>query len=116
TVDAAGVTLPAGVTFPDGGHVNVRTTSGDYGIHFEGKCVTRTDAECAGARHAAAQFIGQSLLPWSAFGIDSAAVCVVWVQVSMYSEHFGEGGQSPVGAGCAAPTVTPQPTPDPSPS
>lgn len=109
TVDRTGITLPAGETFPDGAHVNVRWDGGAAGLHFEGKCVTRTDAECAGARHDAAQFIGASFIPWAAFGVPADA-CVVWVQISTYSEHFGEGGQSPV---CLT-EETPCPTESPS--
>lgn len=117
TVDRTGITIPAGQTFPDNGHVNVRWDGGAAGLHFEGKCVTRTDAECAGARHDAAQFIGASFIPWSAFGVPSDA-CITWVQISTFDEHFGEGGQPPV---CLTeetpwptPTDTPTPTPEPS--
>ena len=95
TVDQTGITLPAGDTFRDNGHVNIRTNLGNPGLHFEGKCINRTDAECAGARHAAAQFIGKSFIPWSAFGLNGE-FCVSWVQISQYNEHFGEGGQAPV--------------------
>lgn len=91
TVDAVGITLPAGVTFPDNGHVNIKTNLGDFGLHFESL-----------NNQPSGQWIGQSHLPWSAFGLDPAKVCVIWVQVSMYNEHFGEGGQPPVGAGCGA--------------
>ncbi len=110
-VDPAGVALPVGTTFPDNGHVNIRTTDGvEAGLHFESKCITRTDAECAGARHDAAQFIGQAFIPWTAFGLDPATVCVEWVQVSMYNQHHGEGGQAPVGNGCAKAEPTPEST------
>lgn len=102
TVDVSGITLPSGATFPDNGHVNVRTESGTFSLHFEGKCITRSDAECAGARHAAAQFIGASFIPWSAFGITSG--CVEWVQIADFAEHHGEGGQPPV---CLVPPVDP---------
>lgn len=110
-VDPAGIAL-VGVAYPDNGHVNIRTADGDtYGLHFESKCITRTDAECAGARHDAAQYIGQAFIPWSAFGLDPAAACVEWVQVSLYNEHHGEGGQSPVGNGCSSSVVVPEPEP-----
>src|SRR5690606_24688472 len=69
TVDATGITLPAGDVFPDNGHINITTTTGDFGIHFESKCTTRTDAECA-TKHQAAQYIGKSFIPWSAFTPD----------------------------------------------
>lgn len=94
-VDQTGITLPAGDTFRDNGHVNINSQPGGTNLHFEGKCINRTDAECAGARHDAAQFIGKSFIPWSAFGL-SGDFCVSWVQISHYNEHFGEGGQAPV--------------------
>jgi len=104
TVDPTGITLPAGVTFPDNGHVNIRTSAGvTLNLHFESKCINRTDAECAGPRHAAAQFIGASFIPWTAFGL-SPTDCVAWTQLSDYPEHYGEGGQPPI---CLTPPVTP---------
>lgn len=116
TVDATGITLPAGVVFRDNGHVNVRWNGGAAGLHFEAKCVTRTDAECAGARHSAAQYIGRSFIPWSAFGLTDG--CVTWVQLSDFNEHFGEGGQEPVCLGSEepCPTTSPSPTPTGTPS
>lgn len=106
TVDAAGITLPAGHAFVDGGHVNIRTTSGSYGIHFE-----------ALNNQPSGEWIGTSFLPWSAFGIDPATACIEWVQVAEFNEHFGEGGQTPVGAGCeTAPTPTASPTATASPA
>lgn len=115
-VTAQGITLPAGTTFPDGGHVNIRTTAGSYGIHFESL-----------NNQPAGKWIGKSFLPWSAFGLDSATVCATWVQISIFGEHFGEGGQAPVGNGCVVtptptptptrePTETPSPTPTPEPT
>lgn len=122
TVDRTGITLPAGQTFPDGGHVNIEWGGIRSGLHFEGKCLTRTDAECAGARHDAAQFIGASFIPWAAFGVPADA-CITWVQISTFTEHFGEGGQPPV---CLTeeepwtpepqPTEPTEPTEDPSPT
>lgn len=91
TVDSSGVTLPVGEVFGEGWHVNIKTPDGDYDVHFEGKCVERTDAECEGTRHDLAQFIGRSFIPWSAFGV--GCTVVEWVQVSAYNEHWGEGGQ-----------------------
>ncbi|WP_084125456.1 hypothetical protein [Demequina sp. NBRC 110054] len=95
TVSAAGITLPSGETFSDNGHINIKTTEGDFGIHFESKCIEKDDAECAGLKHEIAQYIGKSYIPWSVFGLSSTA-CVSWVQLSQYNEHYGEGGQSPV--------------------
>lgn len=101
TVSADGIQLPAGDTFADGGHVNIETNLGDAGIHFE-----------ALNNQPSGQWIGESFLPWSAFGFDSATLCVSWVQVWLYPEHFGEGGQEPVGIGCV---VTEEPTSSPTP-
>lgn len=112
SVTAEGISLPAGQVFRDNGHVNIRYMAEGVGIqtglHFEAKCIERTDAECAGPRHAAAQFIGKSFIPWSAFS--PLAICVEWVQIDFYNEHYGEGGQPPVGPGCTTPTPTPTPT------
>ena len=109
TVDEAGITLPAGDVFVDGGHVNVRLVDGTTaGIHFE-----------ALNDQPSGEWIGQSFLPWPALGLDPATVCVAWVQLSQFNEHFGEGGQAPVGAGCEptpTPTVTPSPIPTVTPS
>lgn len=111
TVGADGITLPSGFVFADGGHVNVTTDEGAANVHFESKCITRTDAECAGKRHEDAQFIGKSFIPWSAFGLPEF-FCVTWVQLSQFSEHFGEGGQEPV---CVVDS-TPSPEPEPEPT
>lgn len=91
TVTAEGITLPAGVTFPDGGHVNIQSTQGDRGIHFESLNWP--------ADHPKKYYIGKSFIPWSAFGL-SGDFCVSWVQISMYNQHYGEGGQPPV---CSTP-------------
>lgn len=115
TVDATGITLPDGHMFSDSGHVNVKTDEGDVSMHFEGKCITRTDAECAGKRHADAQFIGKSFIPWSAFGLPEY-FCVLWVQIHGFNEHFGEGGQEPVCMVGAVPSPSPSPEPSPLPS
>lgn len=89
TVNASGVTLPAGDTFPANGHVNIKyTVNGgpekSAGIHFD-----PNNNQPGGA------WIGESNIPWSGFGL-SGDFCVTWVQVSMYNEHYGEGGQPPV--------------------
>ena len=116
TVDATGITLPIGSVFEDNGHINIKTSAGDVGLHFEAKCITRTDAECAGARHDAAQLIGKSFAPWSAFG-KSCPATVTWVQLSQYNEHYGEGGQPGIEiAGCGTPTPEPTVTPNPKPT
>lgn len=106
-VTTEGVQLPDGDAFRDSGHVNTRFYGPEggvlqsAGVHFEAKCIDRTDAECAGARHEHAQYIGRSFIPWSAFGITEGSE-IRWVQVSHHSAHFGEGGQKPI-------PVTPKP-------
>lgn len=120
TVD--GITLPDGDVFRDNGHVNVRTTANQaYNLHFEDRNWPKD--------HPKRAYIGASFLPWSAFGIPEGQACVMWVQMADYNEHFGEGGQTPVGPDCAAPSdpedpkttptdppVTPSPEPTPEPT
>ncbi|QWY84085.1 hypothetical protein SEA_A3WALLY_278 [Microbacterium phage A3Wally] len=84
SVTKDGITLPAGCFFEDNGHVNIKTSAGPKGIHFESR-----------NNQPSGQWIGQSFLPWSAFGL-SGDFCVSWVQMSAFNEHFGEGGQKPV--------------------
>lgn len=107
TVTLEGIQLSDNVTFQDGGHINVTSNGVTYNVHFEAKCINRTDAECAGDRHKWAQFIGKSFIGWDSIGIDMKhPYCISWVQLSQYNEHFGEGGQSPVGTapGCGGNT------------
>ena len=103
SVTVEGIQLPAGETFKDGGHVNVRTNQGARGIHFES-----LNNQPSGV------WIGKDFLPWSAFGFETERLCVGWVQISQFNEHFGEGGQQPIGKGCT--TVTPTPTPSSEPT
>lgn len=91
TVTAEGLTLPEGVTFPAHGHVNWRTTWAQHGVHFD-----PNNNQPGGA------YIGESFLAWNL----EPGECIVWVQVSMYNEHFGEGGQAPV---CAPAEEQPEP-------
>ena len=98
-VTTEGVQLPAGDTFQAHGHVNVRYFDGDgieqsAGIHFD-----PNNNQPGGA------WIGESFIPWSAFGITEGSR-ITWVQVHGYNAHHGEGGQKPVPVG---------PKPDPSP-
>lgn len=95
TVTAEGVTLPDGVVFPADGHVNWRTTIKSGGIHFD-----PFNGQPGGA------YIGQSSLPIPL----EPGECIVWVQVSLYNEHFGEGGQNPVCAPEEVVPVEPEPT------
>ena len=103
TVDSQGVTLPAGTTFPAHGHVNINGSAGGAGIHFD-----------PNNGHPGGQWIGQSFIPWSAFGLECGDT-VTWVQVSLYNEHYGEGGQPTVSVYCepsdppAEPPVKPEP-------
>lgn len=84
SVTKDGLTLPAGCFFEDNGHVNIKTSVGPKNIHFESR-----------NNQPSGQWIGQSFLPWSAFGL-TGDFCVTWVQMSAFNEHFGEGGQKPV--------------------
>jgi hypothetical protein len=112
-VSAEGVTLPAGQTFPDGGHVNIQASQSHTDLHFEAKCIARVDAECAGALHDAAQYIGTSFIPWSAFGL-TGEFCVPWVQVAGIDKHFGDAGETPICTGGTPSTTEPSPSPSPS--
>lgn len=104
-VSEDGIYLPHPDTFEDGEHINIRTTTGKtYNLHFEARNWPET--------HPKRYYIGKSSIPWSAF--DKNPFCVEWVQISGYNEHYGEGGQSPVGPGCTKPT--PSPTPEPTPT
>ncbi|HLS72886.1 MAG TPA: hypothetical protein VK046_03890 [Actinomycetaceae bacterium] len=90
-VTTEGVHLPAGDTFPAGGHVNVRYFDGDgiqrtAGIHFD-----------ANNNQPGGAWIGESFIPWSAFGITEGRI--TWVQIHGYNQHFGEGGQKPIPVG-----------------
>ena len=87
TVDSAGITLPAGQTFQDHGHVNLVTSAGGKGIHFE-----------ALNNQPSGKWIGEGFIPWSAFGLVSCDT-VSWVQLSQFNEHYGEGGQPAVTVG-----------------
>ena len=106
TVDQFGITLPDGVVFEGGGHVNIQTTAGNRGIHFES-----LNNQPSGF------WIGKSFLPWSAFGEFPETFCVTWVQLSQFNEHYGEGGQPSVCIGGPTPTPTPtgEPTSTPTP-
>ncbi|MFC7879475.1 LPXTG cell wall anchor domain-containing protein [Isoptericola sp. NPDC057391] len=106
-VTADGLTLPAGDAFRDGGHVNIRyTTPGagqqGAGIHFE-----TLNQRPSGA------YVGKQFLPWSALvGAVPAGLCITWVQVEGYNEHFGEGGQEPVCTPASVPVPEPSATPE----
>src|SRR5690625_2415057 len=102
-VTTVGIQLRGDDTFRDNGHINTRFFGPDgiqrtVNVHFQGKCVDRAHAECAGTRHEHAQYIGESFMPWSAMGIQDGSR-VTWVQISHHSAHFGEGGQKPIPVG-----------------
>lgn len=103
------------VPLEDNGHLNVRTDAGvTYNLHAEAKCVTRTDAECAGQRHEVAQYIGATHIPWSVIGVPNDA-CAVWVQRSGEDYHYGEHGEPPYclteEEPCPSPSDPTEPTP-----
>lgn len=101
TVDESGVTLPAGVVFPAHGHVNLTTSQGGKGVHFD-----------PNNGHPGAAWIGAGFIPWSAFGLVGCD-SVSWVQVHGFDEHYGEGGQpAVVVAPCGAPEPTETPVPE----
>lgn len=43
-------------------------------------------------------WIGKTVYAWpdAVAKYGSSGFCVTWVQVSLYNQHFGEGGQAPV--------------------
>ncbi len=98
TVTAEGITLPAGVTFPAHGHVNWRTSWAQHGIHFD-----PNNGQPGG------KYIGESFIP---FNLEPGE-CVTWIQVSLFDEHFGEGGQDPI---CRELEPTPEPSSTPTPT
>lgn len=89
-VTSAGITLPEGDTFPAHGHVNLTTSQGGKGLHFD-----------PNNGHPGGAWIGQSFIPWSAFGLTTCDT-VSWVQIHGYNEHYGEGGQPAVTVGDCA--------------
>lgn len=97
TVSADGITLPAGTVFPAHGHVNWRTTWAQHGIHLD-----------PNNGHHGAKYIGASFIP---FNLEPGE-CITWVQVSLYDEHYGEGGQAPICRDAETePPAEPEPTP-----
>lgn len=111
-VTMEGIYLPAGDVFTDGSHVNVKDDKGKtYSIHFEAKYAEPDHAEWRNRpfdhTDPRNQFYGQSFIPWAAMNIEQKEpYCVTWVQIHTnkgYNQHFGEGGQEPVGTGCNTP-------------
>lgn len=103
TITSDGLTLPDGVTFRESDDVNVEFTVDGHpmpkvNVHIESQ---NDDPD--------AWLIGESFLPWSYVLPSATEVCVTWVQVHDYNEHFGSGEQKPV---CTtdAPAPTPSPT------
>jgi len=96
-----------GLSFPSPlqahSHINVRTADGvTHGLHMD-----------PNNGHPGASWVGRSFVPWAAFGITDG--CVVWVQWSGASEHFGEGGQEPVCLSTPQHTHKPHHTKEPHP-
>ena len=95
-VTAAGLTLPTGTTFEEQGHINYRVTALDgtgersFNVH---QAVPHNNVWPAAA------YVGQSYYAWTDHPSFAAAFpdgyCVTWVQVSLFDEPFGEGGQPP---------------------
>ncbi|BGP51855.1 hypothetical protein JCM10450v2_007811 [Rhodotorula kratochvilovae] len=104
TVSWSGVTLPAGKTWPDGGHVNFQAipksqykvgqtyinnsgwTPKNFGVHFES-----LNNQPSGI------YIGRNFYDWSqAAAAFPSGYCITWVQIDIYNQHFGEGGQMPI--------------------
>jgi len=103
-VTADGVTLPAGDTFSESDHVNVRYTyrgkDGSAQLHIEHDRRT-------------GKVIGKHSVSWETVGVPDGS-CITWVQVSGYDEHFGEGHQQPVCQVKCRHSAKPTPTPSPS--
>ncbi|GAA5848596.1 hypothetical protein JCM9279_002712 [Rhodotorula babjevae] len=105
TVSWSGVTLPSPTVFQDGGHVNYQAipksqykpgqtylTSGNgwtpqsFGVHFES-----LNNQPSGV------YIGRNFYDWGlAAKAFPSGYCIIWVQVDIYNQHHGEGGQAPV--------------------
>jgi len=104
-VSWSGVTLPSGSVFADGGHVNYQAipksqykpgqtylTSGNgwtpqsFGVHFES-----LNNQPSGI------YIGRNFYDWGlAAQAFPSGYCIIWVQVDVFNQHFGEGGQTPI--------------------
>ncbi len=109
TVTAQTLTLPAGTTFEANGHINYRVTQLDgtgeksFNVH---------ESVPHNGQWPQARYVGTSVYTWTDHPSFAASFpdgyCITWVQVSLYNEHFGEGGQAPV---CTTtPVVDPDPT------
>lgn len=96
-VTPVGITLPSGDVFEAHGHINIKYTFGSGGVaasslnlHFD-----------PNNNQPGTPFIGESGITWQdMFAAKGKTVpknlCVTWVQIHGYNEHFGEGGQKPV--------------------
>ncbi|WP_277207875.1 LPXTG cell wall anchor domain-containing protein [Isoptericola croceus] len=126
TVTAEGIALPKGVTFQPDDHINVEGNLGAANLHLEAKYGDADNVEWSNRpfdpENPKGKYIYSSFIPWSALGFDAQALCVTWVQVNGYNEHFGEGKgkPDPVGHGCepagsepTEPTPTDEPTENP---
>lgn len=102
----------------DHDHINVHTTGTNHNFHIEGKCLNRSDAECAQtdgnsviSRHAEAQYIGATFIPWTALVYEGE--CITWIQVAWTNYHWSDK-QNPFCPGSETPPSEPTPTPEPS--
>src|SRR5690625_3049195 len=85
------IQLSAGDTFQAHGHDNVRYCDG-HGIEQTTGIQFDPNNDPPGG-----QWIGESFIPWSAFGITEGRI--TWVQIHGYNQHFGEGGQKRIPVG-----------------
>lgn len=100
TVGLDGITLPKPLEAHD--HINVRANQGPSNIHLD-----------PNNNQPGGKWIGKTYVPWGAFGYDTETLCVTWVQIAGYNQHFGEGGQQSVGKGCGS--TPPEKPADPEP-
>lgn len=94
TVTPAGITLDR--PFADNGHINAETPAGTVNLHAEAKCrTTPAPPECSPRMITAAQLIGATEIPWSAFGYTGCEP-VSWVQAWYADYHFGAADEPAV--------------------
>ncbi|TKA53806.1 hypothetical protein B0A53_03216 [Rhodotorula sp. CCFEE 5036] len=105
TVSYAGVTLPAGQTFPAGGHVNYQAIPKSQ--YSPGQTYTKPGAGWTPSgfsgnfdpnnNQPGGVYIGRNFFDFGAAAqAFPGGYCIIWVQVADYNQHFGEGGQAPI--------------------
>lgn len=100
TVTATGVTLSGGAKFEAHGHVNWKTTAGNFGVHFD-----------PNNGHPGGKWIGKATFKFTP--PLAPGECLTWVQVHGFNEHFGEGGQEPICVPTEEPPVEEPPVEEP---